>query len=167
MELTKLNQWLTLAANVGVLLGIVFLSIEIDQQGKSIDQANRISIATAETELFSRNIDWFDSIIDNPEMAELSIKLATNQELSMVERARTSAWTNQVFQIWLSSESYYENGLISADIFEAMLGAPAGIMSQFPGMVPFVEYMYGVGSLVGTAPTMTARIREALDEAGS
>ena len=34
MKLTKLNDWLTLAANIGVIAGIVFLAMEINQSNK-------------------------------------------------------------------------------------------------------------------------------------
>ena len=36
MSFKRLNQWLTLIANLGVLLGIIFLVIEINQNTEAI-----------------------------------------------------------------------------------------------------------------------------------
>jgi len=38
LKLKNLNEWLTLAANVGVLAGIVFLGLEIQQNTKAIER---------------------------------------------------------------------------------------------------------------------------------
>lgn len=57
MKLEQLNEWLTLAANVGVIAGIVFLAIEIQQNTESIEQNTRIARANAAkdfTDFFSR-----------------------------------------------------------------------------------------------------------------
>ena len=35
MDTDKLNKWLSLSANVGVLVGIVFLAVEIRQNSKA------------------------------------------------------------------------------------------------------------------------------------
>ena len=34
MDIEKLNRWLTLGANVGVLAGIIFLALEIQQNSR-------------------------------------------------------------------------------------------------------------------------------------
>ena len=36
MDFDKLNQWLSLCANLGVLLGIIFLAIEMNQKGFTV-----------------------------------------------------------------------------------------------------------------------------------
>ena len=43
MDLDKLNKWLVLFANLGVMVGVVFLAIEISQNQISLEHANEIS----------------------------------------------------------------------------------------------------------------------------
>lgn len=47
MKLSELNEWLTLTANFGVLLGIVFLGIEIQQNTRAIERQVNIDSANA------------------------------------------------------------------------------------------------------------------------
>ena len=47
MEMEKLNQWLTLLANVGVLVGIVFLAIEIRQNTNNLEMNRQIALTEA------------------------------------------------------------------------------------------------------------------------
>jgi hypothetical protein len=37
MKLSAINDWLTLAANIGVLAGIIFLAMEIQQNTTAMD----------------------------------------------------------------------------------------------------------------------------------
>ncbi len=46
MELTTLNEWLGLAANFGVIAGIVFLAIEIRQNNELLRSENRQALLT-------------------------------------------------------------------------------------------------------------------------
>lgn len=57
MDLKKLNIWLTLAANIGVLTGIIFLAIEIRQNSDAIRAQTRAQLAEEVTELFSVNMN--------------------------------------------------------------------------------------------------------------
>ena len=63
MNLDKTIQYLTLAANVGVLIGIGFLVLEIDQ-------ANRIADREARSELITQYNDLQMSILENVDLAK-------------------------------------------------------------------------------------------------
>ena len=43
----RLNQWLSLAANIGVIAGIIFLGVEIQQNTRSIDESRSLAEAQA------------------------------------------------------------------------------------------------------------------------
>ncbi len=45
MNLEKVNQWLTLLASIGVLVGIVFLAIEMRNSSDAVTAQMRDSIA--------------------------------------------------------------------------------------------------------------------------
>ena len=43
MNMDKLNQWLMLGANLGVILGIIFLALEVQQNNNLIATQNRFN----------------------------------------------------------------------------------------------------------------------------
>lgn len=55
----KLNQWLTLAANLGVLIGVIFVVVELNQ-------ANRIAAYSAESTRRTQFLAMNTARIENP-----------------------------------------------------------------------------------------------------
>lgn len=141
MEINKLNDWLTLLANLGVLAGILFLSIELQQ-------ANRIATATAEIEIRNSYGDLNSGIYADEALAELLIRGQDDTaEYDAVEDIRHYQWIIQLVNIWLSIEIAYENGIAPLEtynvIFDDMnltLGVPYSrkqlrlIHSQYPSL---------------------------------
>ena len=146
MKMDRLNQWLTLLANVGVLAGIVFLAVETRQTGEAIEQSNRIAISSTSGELFYRNVDWFRVGLDNPHIAELFVKLSASDALTETETVQATFIAAQLAQLWMSSEVYVNRGLIPDDLFAAMLSAPSLVVESWPGLVPFVETSFPEGA---------------------
>lgn len=71
MRLTNLNEWLSLAANLGVLAGILFLVVEVSQNTRAINNESswaRVSVAN----------DTYTMLVENEEIAELMIKYRSN-----------------------------------------------------------------------------------------
>lgn len=60
MSLDKLNSWLTLLANVGVLLGIIFLAYEIRQNTVSIQSQTRATLYAGAQEELWKNMEYPD-----------------------------------------------------------------------------------------------------------
>ena len=76
MNLEKVNHWLTLLANVGVLVGIVFLVIEVRQNTEAIYGQSRQAIyAGVQEELFK--------FMEYPELFPL---MASNEEELTLEQ---------------------------------------------------------------------------------
>ena len=63
MKLDNLNKWLTLIANVGVLSGIVFLAIEVQQNSNAISSQTRSTI--------TQNILMTQQVSSDPVRAEI------------------------------------------------------------------------------------------------
>jgi hypothetical protein len=61
MNLDNLNKWLTLAANVGVVAGLVFLVVEVQQN-------TNIARSSAYRESTQDMADWRALIASNPEL---------------------------------------------------------------------------------------------------
>ena len=78
MNLDKANQWLSLAANIGVVLGLVFLAFEI----RTNSATNRIATQSA----FSSNwVSINGATANNPQLAELLTKTRANEPLTDIE----------------------------------------------------------------------------------
>ena len=63
MNADSMNKWLTLAANLGVVAGLVFLRIEINQN-------TRATIAAASEEVTNQSLDYFALGMDQPSHCE-------------------------------------------------------------------------------------------------
>ncbi len=88
MNFDKLNQWLSLIANVGVVVGIFFLAMEI----RSNTASNRIAIQSA----FSTNwVSINGGIAENPELAAVIEKAIVGEELNDVERRQLNHFVRQ------------------------------------------------------------------------
>lgn len=77
----KLNQWMTLAANVGVLIGIIFLAYEIRQNTDAVHAQTREAILAAgqaELQAVRSDPDLIDSIVREGALTvEEQVKLYT------------------------------------------------------------------------------------------
>ena len=98
MNLGRLNQWLLLAANLGVLVGIIFLSIEIRQntltiRGAAIQSASALS----REQMFV--------IMQNAELSRIAVEgLASPLGLSEVDAFRASY---MVRTFWVGMQANY------------------------------------------------------------
>lgn len=74
MKLSQLNDWLSLIANLGVLVGLVVLIVEISQNTRAIDnEASWARVSTAN--------DTYTLIIGDEEIASLLIKHGPNPNI--------------------------------------------------------------------------------------
>ena len=64
MDTEKLNKWVSLLANIGVLAGIVFLGLEIRQ-------SNRIAMASAELSIRDHYFAHNQMVVTDDRVAEL------------------------------------------------------------------------------------------------
>jgi hypothetical protein len=95
MKLEKINPWLTLLANVGVIAGIVFLAFEIRQNTTSL----KASAIQASTEVARENIM---ALVEDPSLIELRNK--PPGELTETEEQRLY-WLSRSF--WLSMQGLW------------------------------------------------------------
>lgn len=113
MNNDKINQWLTTIANFGVIVGIVFLVIEVRQTSTQIEQ----NTAALSAQTFWQIIDSSNALrqefATDPELAQLI--LSGNKDplvLTELERERYIQWTRTQLSFleayWIS----YEKGLL-------------------------------------------------------
>ena len=127
MNMEKLNHWLTLTANIGVLIGIVFLASEINQ-------SNRIGTNSAELALLGSSSELATLRIEN---SELFSKLVQDSELSGEERVKAEAISVKFVMQWASLESTYRNELLEEYVYDISLLAISNAFRDYPGLRPY------------------------------
>lgn len=127
MDLKKINTWMTLLANFGVLAGIIFLAVEIRQNSDAIRAQTRAQLAEEVTELFSVNMN-------DQEYATVLMKGNNVEELSPVEQYQyyrhRSAWSNH----WLNVAYQHKMGMYDDSEFELQINNIQSDMKTFPGL---------------------------------
>ena len=106
MNLEKLNQWLRLLANIGVVAGIIFLAMEI----RTNTATNRIAVL----QNYSNN--WMHihaQLAENHELATLVDKALSGGELDNVENRQFRRWVLQFVTQSHDMLRHYDAGLIS------------------------------------------------------
>ena len=106
MNLEKANQWLSLLANVGVVLGIVFLAFEI----RTNTSTNRIAI------LQNYSSNWMHlhaQTAENQDLAELVETALAGQELDNIQARRFRSWSLQYVSQAHDMLRHYDDDLVS------------------------------------------------------
>jgi len=88
MDTEKANQWLMLVANLGVLAGLVFVAIELNQNTKA-------TVASASEQITNQSLDYFALGMDNQVIALARYKRSIGDELSGFEQ--NQLWWHQYY----------------------------------------------------------------------
>ncbi|MEQ8314748.1 MAG: hypothetical protein RL839_04745 [Gammaproteobacteria bacterium] len=116
MKLEKLNSWLSLLANLGVLAGIVFLAVELDQSNRQA-QSNAYQARINEIDQAGR--EYAVSEILPPiyvKIEETGLESLTPEELERVnawEASRAARMNGQLVQ--------YRNGFLDEESYQQMI----------------------------------------------
>ncbi len=148
MKTDSINRWLILGANLGVLVGIIFLAIELRQNNELLEAQTR-------AENFDRIIGFAEQIIENPALATALRKTENNEEITEVEDILLRAMalrTLRQFE-WTFGEvqagrlegplpvDIYRKGFRGEGIFRWPIGEYWAVMKEYfaPDFVQFVE----------------------------
>ncbi len=132
MNLETVNKWLTLLANLGVLAGIVFLSLEISQ-------SNRIAIQDARSDLTDRQHDVQSVFLQDPDVAAVMVKLSSGQPLSAEEQFRATSYAWMLLNDAAALNLSYENGFISDGVLQRYMNVQSRTIERIPGIAPYLE----------------------------
>jgi len=102
MDSDHLNRWLSVGANVGVLAGIVFLALELQQNNQLLAEESRFGQVQGRIE-FNRDVAL------NPEYASLYYKTSDPAEIEMhrrfaVTRRTLLMWQWEFESIWWNTQ---------------------------------------------------------------
>lgn len=133
MNPDKLNQWLSLVANVGVLVGLVFLIVELNQ-------ANRIAVYTAESTRSTQFLDMNTSRIENPEI--IAKLMQPDPEFTDIEWVQALYTARQQINTWIDAENAVINGLLSETTRRGVFNDIDVVIAEMPGLIPAWEYLF-------------------------
>ena len=88
MNADSMNRWLTLGANLGVVAGLVFLAVELNQNTKA-------TIAAASEVATNQSLDYFALGMDNQVIARARYKHSVGEDLSAFEK--NQLWWHQYY----------------------------------------------------------------------
>jgi hypothetical protein len=106
MTIDTVNRWLTLAANVGVLVGIAVLILEVNQNTQAMNTASR-------DETVAHTLSFFEQAMDNQVIARAEFKRSSGMELDGFERAQLTRYQYYNVRIFENIYIQYQRGLFS------------------------------------------------------
>ena len=111
LNLDLVNRWLTLAANVGVMAGIIFLAFELQQNtvATQLEAASNFQDSFSELDLF---------IVGNPEFADLLRKGREGEETSPTDELRLWVFYGNVLRQWQFTFFQYRADALDEKIWE-------------------------------------------------
>lgn len=129
------SQLFQALANIGVIFGIVFLAIEIQQ-------SNRIARATIEIELQDNYSSTNSAIYTDINLANLLVKCKhADVQLTEAEEEQAIAYVYQAVNNYLAVEQAYVNGLVAEATYAEIEDDARSYVNRYPGLVPFFRYM--------------------------
>ncbi len=146
MESNRLNRWLTLGANIGVLVGIILLIVELGQNRDMMRAEIRNELARSLS-------DFLPSVVNDREFADALVRAGAGEPLTATEELQINAWYDLVFGYWQNVHYQYRQDLYDESEFSRHTDAISAVLGENPSMysywckerlhhsVPFMEFM--------------------------
>ena len=128
MKNENLHRWLTLAANLGVLAGIVLVTLELRQNLTAVQAQTRHEVSAG-------FVDFMRSISEDPELASIRRRGDLGEELSVEERYRYEAFTRGLFRYWENVHYQFRTDLYDPTEFVRQREAWRSHAAVSPGAV--------------------------------
>ena len=116
-----INKWLTLAANVGVLVGIFFVGYELRQTNQFVQAQTRQAISDA-------TIDELFRLAESEHLLSAAAKANSNQPLSLEEETSNLLTVAARMRRWENMHYQYRIGLYSAEEMAGNIESWATVM---------------------------------------
>ena len=125
MNLEKLNQSITLLANLGVLAGIIFLAMEIQQNTHMMQAQTRDAIT-------EKQLTFYTSMFGDSETLESLINMTSlalgERPANRLDGERFRYISTATFRMWENEWYQYQSGLFDQAEFEPRLENWKGVM---------------------------------------
>ena len=136
-------NWIEVIGVLAIVVSLLFVAYQIRQ-------ANRIATGAATIEIQHMQGDLVSTFLNEPELADLGVKLATNdQSLTPKEIQLAMAYGQKYFVVWDAIEAANANSLISSRTYGIYDGQVEDLIRRFPGLIP---YMLNILEAWGVTP---------------
>lgn len=132
MVADRIGNWLTLAANVGVIVSLLFLAYEINQSTKA-------TIASASQGLTDQSVMYFDAQLDREVIAQAVYKQREETELSGYELYQLGLLQRLNFRVFENAFLQYKRGFYEEREWERYRRIIAGHMADNPVAIQMWE----------------------------
>ena len=112
MEPNKVNHWLTLGANIGVLVGIALLVVELEQNREMIRAQTRNDISQ---QVANRLL----AVSSNTQLANVKLGAETGRELTENEEHQYYLFLTATLRDWENIHYQYRHGLFDVNEYDA------------------------------------------------
>ena len=124
MDTDKLNRWLTLIANIGVLTGIILLLVELNQTQEIARAQIRNEVYQGLSPVTMVGLDY----------AQIIVKANAGEKLSAVEVTMLSGFSEQMLRYWENANYQYQMGMYDETEYSAHKNTISDvILDVFPG----------------------------------
>ena len=127
MKLAGTDKWLNLVANIGVLVGIVFLAYEIQQN----TVATQLEVASSFQSSFSE-VEMLIAV--DSEFAELLFNARIGAELSPQEQFRIAVFYGNVLRTWQNVHFQYLADSLDVEMWRGEMTRFTQILSEDKGL---------------------------------
>lgn len=111
MNADKINRWLTLGANIAVVIGIILVALQINQNNRMMRTQTRNAITTS--------IMDFTLSSETSAAEELEIKAAADVPLTPSETRKAGLVYTALIRLWENIHYQYRNGVFDEAEFAA------------------------------------------------
>jgi hypothetical protein len=105
VDANRFGGWLTLGANIGVVVGIIFLAIELRQNNELLRSQASITYVQART-------NAIEIQLQNDKLFETLFRAREGAEISPLDMQRLSLYYRAVFAMWDWEYGQYADGLL-------------------------------------------------------
>ena len=127
-SLERISGWLTIAANLGVLTGIVLVVLQLNQNERMIRAQTRHEIAAGIVELLA-------GTASNPQLADILYRGQRGEAMTPVERFQFQLRVGALLRIWEDEHYQYRMGLYDEAEFTHERQNWKGVIGSSPGIV--------------------------------
>ena len=127
MDSDRLNRWLTLGANIGVLIGLLLLVVELNQNHEMMRSQTRHDMSMG-------IVDLLQTPANNEQLASVMYRAAIGDALTPEERFQFNMRTNALFRYWEDVHYQYRVGLYDEVEFSKQRDAWQNSIEKNAGM---------------------------------
>lgn len=130
MNTEKFNHWLSVFSSIGIIIGLILVTIELSQNRDMMKSQTRNELARGVNELLA---SWYE----NPELLETIVKANRGEPLTDTEQLAETLRSEAAFRLWENVHYQYRQGLYEEVEFSGHLQTMHRVIEAQPSLVRY------------------------------